>query len=55
MDDESSDLHNLPDLAPDPNSDEDGDDESLKEGDCTFMVSIPAEAKFVRATQTTSQ
>jgi hypothetical protein len=51
-DDESIDL---PDLTPNPDSEEDGDDESLEEGDHTFMASIPAEAKFIQATQTTSQ
>jgi hypothetical protein len=55
MDYKSSDLHDLPDLAPNPNSEEDGDDKSLEEGDHTFMAFIPAEAKFVRATQTTLQ
>jgi hypothetical protein len=54
-DDDSSEHHDLPDLAPNPDSEEDRDDESLEEGDRTFMVLIPAEAEFVRATQSTSQ
>jgi hypothetical protein len=50
--DEDSDL---PGLSPDPDPEEDYNGESLKEGDCTFMVSIPAEAEFIRTSQTTSQ
>jgi hypothetical protein len=46
---------NLPRLSPDPDSKEDDNGKSLKEGDHTFMVSIPAEAKFIHALQTTSQ
>jgi hypothetical protein len=45
----------LPGLSHDPDSKEDRDNESLEEGDHTFMVSIPAEAEFICTSQTTSQ
>jgi hypothetical protein len=54
-DNESLDLPDLPDLLPNPDSEENGDNESLEEGNRTFMASIPTEAEFIHVVQTTSQ
>jgi hypothetical protein len=54
------DMEDIPDLAPDSDSDEDGDkpyvgEDALEDRDHVFVATIPCEAEFIRATSNVSQ